>query len=86
MHAPERVLAPGRAIAFGLARQVVLLTESPKFGLALRHTCGSVQSSPSSADGEGEPAVVRHRAFQHLDRIVPVFIADAVAVIVGGGI
>jgi hypothetical protein len=42
--------APGRAIAFSALRaRSSSLTESPKFGLALRHTSGSVQSSFSSA-------------------------------------
>ena len=79
--------APGSAIAFSALRaRSSTLTESPKFGLALRQTSGSVQSSSSSgASDEGEPAVVRHRAFQHLDRVVLMLVADAVAVIAGGG-
>jgi hypothetical protein len=43
--------APGRAIAFSALRaRSSALTEIPKLGFALRQTCGSVQSSPSSAD------------------------------------
>ena len=43
--------APGRAIAFSALRaRSSSLTERPKLGLALRQTCGSVQSSPSSAE------------------------------------
>ena len=62
------------------------MTESPKFGFALRQTAGSVQSSSSSAAAmNANQLSSRSDAFQHLDRIVVVLEADAVAVVAGGG-
>ena len=79
--------APGSAIAFSALRaRSSALTESPKLGLALRHTSGIGPVVVLVGGGdEGEPAVVLQDAFQHLDRVVVVLEADRVAVVAGGG-
>jgi hypothetical protein len=86
VHAPERVLGPGQGDRLlRLARQVVLLDREPevRVGLAPDLGIGPVVVVVGRGD-EGEPAVVRHGAFQHLDRVILMLIADAVAVVAGG--
>ena len=87
VHAPERVLGAGqRDRLLGLARQVVLLDREAevRIGLAPDRGIGPVVALIGCGD-EGEPAVVVHGALQHLDRVVVVLEADAVAVVAGGG-
>jgi hypothetical protein len=87
VHAPEGVLGAGeRDCFFGLARQVILLDREAEVwvGLAPDLPVGPVVVLVGASD-EGEPAVIGHRAFEHLDRVVLVLVADAMAVIAGGG-
>ena len=87
MHAPERVLGAGqRDRLLGLARQVVLLDREPevRIRLAPDRRISPVVALLGGSD-EREPAVVGQRAVEHLDRIVVVLEADAVAVVAGGG-
>jgi type I restriction enzyme, R subunit len=87
VHAPEGILGAGQRDRFlGLAREIVLLDREAevRVGLAPHLWIGPVVVLVGGRD-EGEPAVVRDRAFQDLDRVVLVLEADRVAVVAGGG-
>ena len=87
VHAAEGVLRAGQSDRLlGLAREVVLLDREPevRVGLAPDLGVGPVVALVGGGD-EGEPAVVLQHALQHLDRVVVVLEADAVAVVAGGG-
>ena len=87
VHASEGILGAGQGDRFlGLAREVVLFhrkTEA-RVRLAPDFWIGPVVVFVGGSD-EGEPAIVLQGALQQLDGVIMMLVADAMAVVAGGG-